>query len=327
MVCARNYNRMACRVVLSLTTTPVRISKIRPVLASLLAQTTRADAIILTVPLVMRRTGQAYTIPEWLTNTSDPDYLEGITLHRSQLDYGPATKLVGALEVESDDHTRIIYLDDDTEYDPRLVEELVKLSDAHPHAAIGYSAVCMDLQPPAGFACPLMQLFLMEPLLKQAYAQPTLLWNVPVLEGHWSVCTRRGFFNVEEFKHMMEGAPLAFFMNDDVNINAYLSSKRVPRLVVISDKLTRDQVPMKTMDYDSLSDALHKGGGNMGGGSNIANYYACFTEFAHMPQLRMTELVNESGLLAQQIKQAYYMMLGSRTIDPSPPSEPPAPQT
>jgi hypothetical protein len=313
-----NVKYTMSRVVLSLTTTPVRISKIRPVLASLLAQTRRADAIILTVPLVMRRTGQPYTVPAWLTDPSDPDYLGGITVHRSQLDYGPATKLVGALEVEKDDDTRIIYLDDDTEYDPRLVEELTQLSDAHPDATIGYSAVCMDLYPPpAGMTCPLMQLFLLEPLLKQVYTQPLLLWNVPILEGHWSVCTRRRFFNVEEFKHMLDGAPLAFFMSDDVNINAYLSSKHVPRLVIMApaEKLTRDQVPMKPMDYDSLSDALHNGGGNMGGGSNIANYYTCFTELARTPQFCMAELIHESYLLSRQIRQAYYMRLGFKVVE------------
>lgn len=301
------------RTVLSLTTTPVRIAKIRPVLKSLLNQTKRADAIILSVPFVMKRSNQVYSIPDWLLNASNSDYLEGITVHRPKLDYGPATKLVGALEVETDENTRIIYLDDDTEYDPRLVEELTQTSDAHPNATIGYSAVCMDIhQLPKGFSCPVMQLYLLEPLLKHAYKQSALLWNVPILEGHWAVCTKRKFFDVDEFKQILDNAPLEFFMSDDVNINAYLSYKQVPRLVIMAavEKLGREKVPMKPMDYDSLSDALHNGGDNMGSGSNIANYYACFTKFLHLPHLKMSSIINENNAFLQNVRHAYYTTIG-----------------
>ena len=45
-------------------------------------------------------------------------------------DYGPATKLLGALQIESDPNTIIIVLDDDTAYHPETISVLVSTMQA-----------------------------------------------------------------------------------------------------------------------------------------------------------------------------------------------------
>src|SRR5688572_18914575 len=75
------------RTVVTLTTTPTRINKIRPTLESLVNQTRVPNAIYLNVPYHLKRTGEPYVIPEWLKE------LPEVTVVRCE-DYGPATKLI-----------------------------------------------------------------------------------------------------------------------------------------------------------------------------------------------------------------------------------------
>ena len=75
------------RIVVSLTTIPSRISRIKGVLNSLIEQTEPADAILLAVPQFSRREQSEYRIPAFIAASS------AITLLRCD-DWGPATKLI-----------------------------------------------------------------------------------------------------------------------------------------------------------------------------------------------------------------------------------------
>src|SRR5687768_8477868 len=102
----RDHINIHIRTVFSLTTTPDRINRIRPTLESLRDQTRPANAIYLNVPYYSRKTGKPYQLPEWL------DDFPEVTVVRCE-DYGPATKLIPALELEKDPETIIIVVDDD----------------------------------------------------------------------------------------------------------------------------------------------------------------------------------------------------------------------
>lgn len=120
------------RVVVSFTTFPVgkRMAAVAKVLATMANQTWKPDAVIINFPDHIARFGsEKLEIPsiayEWQKQYSF------LKLHQTQ-DYGPATKLLGALEIETDPNTIIVIIDDDTYYHQDTVLSLVSAMLASP---------------------------------------------------------------------------------------------------------------------------------------------------------------------------------------------------
>lgn len=114
--------------IISLTTIPPRMDGIRPTLESLLRQTARIDAVILWIP-------RAYRRPEFNSFTL-PEVPAGVEVRRCDVDYGPATKILPAVEAFRGSDARILYCDDDRIYDSCWASRLLAASDAHPDACI-----------------------------------------------------------------------------------------------------------------------------------------------------------------------------------------------
>jgi hypothetical protein len=114
------------RVVISFTTTPERISKLKPMLNSIIDQTVRVDQIALNIPY--KSNGKSYEIPE--------EYKDVLTIFRSEKDYGEGGKYIPTLLREGECGTKIIYLDDDQVYGKDLIETLVDASNSDPDKAI-----------------------------------------------------------------------------------------------------------------------------------------------------------------------------------------------
>lgn len=113
------------RVVVSFTTFPIgqRMNAVSKVLKSIAEQTWRPDSVIINFPdRIERISSTKLAIPrvayEW---TQQYSFLR---IHQTE-DYGPATKLLGALEVETDPDTIIVIIDDDTYYHQDTVLALV----------------------------------------------------------------------------------------------------------------------------------------------------------------------------------------------------------
>ncbi len=106
------------KVVISLTTIPSRINKIRPTLISLMDSTKRIDEIQINIPYKSLK-GIKYKIPQWLSK------LKNVKIYRVSKDYGPATKLLPTLKREKK-NTIIIVVDDDVIYGSKLVETYIK---------------------------------------------------------------------------------------------------------------------------------------------------------------------------------------------------------
>ena len=105
-------------VFVSLTTLPSRISLIEPTLKSLSTQTIVPAKILLCLPRVSLREGVPYKLPGFLQQYSP--LVECVTVDK---DYGPGTKLLGAIHNTPEDAI-IIIADDDMIYHPRFVESL-----------------------------------------------------------------------------------------------------------------------------------------------------------------------------------------------------------
>lgn len=127
----QNYNKLEKadpkeRVVISFTTTPDKINKIRPMIMSLLDQTVKVDQIALNIPYI--RNGQIYDIPK--------EYNDILSIFRSNKDYGSGSKYIPTLLREGECGTKIIYLNDNQIYGKDLIESIVNESNDNPNMAI-----------------------------------------------------------------------------------------------------------------------------------------------------------------------------------------------
>ena len=246
----------------------------------------KPDAVLLCVPHVFRRTGETYTIPDWVASLA--------TVVRTD-DYGPATKVLGALQAEQDPDTRIIYVDDDALYHPQLVASLSKLSALYPDAALGYSGMSMDMTKTC--ECALMTLYLLERAVTNSAPGQTVCWPVPGLEGRWGVIVRRGLLDTQLF--MLKDAPMPLFLADDLVLGAYFASRGIPRYYVINAEIGHDTVVTAT-DYDSTHDSLHKGASGHGHGTNVSNYVACILVHAQAYPDLFAAYLKESTVFSEQ---------------------------
>jgi hypothetical protein len=93
------------RHVITLSAIPPRFDRLRPALQSLLRQSVRAEEIRLFIPHRYRR------FPEW--DGVLPEVPRGVEICRVEEDFGPATKLLPALEAFAGEDVDILFCDDD----------------------------------------------------------------------------------------------------------------------------------------------------------------------------------------------------------------------
>jgi GT2 family glycosyltransferase len=117
------------RVVASYTTLPDRYDVLRRSIESMRAQTYHLDAIYLALPKTASRLHKEYPpLPD--------DFKNLCTVIPTDIDYGPITKVYGALMAEPDPHTVIISCDDDVIFAPDHVQKMVDNHRRYPNIAI-----------------------------------------------------------------------------------------------------------------------------------------------------------------------------------------------
>ena len=112
------------KYVVSFTTSPKRIKDCHRMVKSLIRQHRKPDLILLNIPKEFGRTGETYEIPPTLPSC--------VTINQIDRDFGPITKVwptILYLRSQSYDmsKTRIIYVDDDIYYPPRMVSTYAML--------------------------------------------------------------------------------------------------------------------------------------------------------------------------------------------------------
>ena len=120
------------RIVITMTTSPKRLSKIKPVIDSIMTQTVLPDIIYLNIPKVFKRTEEVFdgTLPMFIVM----NHLIHINVCE---DIGPATKVLPVLELETDPETCIVSIDDDLSYDNTMINTLIGYSMVFPDMVIG----------------------------------------------------------------------------------------------------------------------------------------------------------------------------------------------
>lgn len=117
------------RLVVTCTTLPDRYDTLLRTLKCVKNQDYIVDAIYVTIPYVAKRLNKTYPdIPKEISDIAK--------IVRIEQDYGPLTKMYGALYYEKNPNTIIISLDDDCIYPNNLISYLVGLSKKEPNVAI-----------------------------------------------------------------------------------------------------------------------------------------------------------------------------------------------
>jgi hypothetical protein len=116
------------KVIISLSTTPEKIKKIRPMINSLLDQTVKVDNIFLNLPQ-----DKNYDIPE--------DYKKILNIFSCGQDYGCANKFIPTILREENNNTIIILLEDDYIYGKDFIESLIESYETNKNAIISKKGI------------------------------------------------------------------------------------------------------------------------------------------------------------------------------------------
>ena len=212
------------KVIVSLTTIPSRFKYLQDLITRLEQQT--CHEVWVNIPRSYAR------FPEWDGNVPSL-FGTKLRVNRECEDLGPGTKVIGpASHLDADDI--IVYLDDDTVYDPKLVTNLLKWWRLDPKSAWGMS----------GFNFP--------DYFQRKYPR-THGVAVDVLEGYGAVLVKAGWVQnlVLEFKELREEARAA----DDVILSNLLSKQGVQLKTAFTPECHIGKIQQLSFGFGG--DALH----------------------------------------------------------------------
>lgn len=242
------------KFVISFTTSPSRIIKIKPMIESIINQTLKPDLIILNIPEVFPRTNERYIIPDFVENN--------VIINSIEKDLGPATKVIPTISYlrknnYDERNTYIIYLDDDIRYNEHMVSVYNFLFTINKNPRV----LCCG-----GFH------FAKRDGDLVLYGKRNHNDIVSVAEGYASVC-----LPLSIFKKDFENYILKYIFNhkecllsDDVLLsNYYLMHKQEIRIVSIPNKCCIHDIwsEKRILDYGNEEDALHCGAN----GTSVSN--------------------------------------------------------
>jgi len=248
------YKRKIKNCIISLTTTPGRISKIRPILISLLDQSYAVEEIRINVPYNSCK-GEKYIIPKWLKK------LKNVKIYRTVKDWGPATKLIPTLlnKNNKNKNTKIIVVDDDVIYGYYTVETLdnyfEKYNGKYKTAITMYGDV-------------------IDEKYNTENALTTRIMNyvtghtfTDLLRGHSAYMVRPDMFRKKLYNY--DKIPKECFYVDDNYFSAHLKKNNVKILMV---GMSYKAVPLPEMTSCAIG-ALHGNENHNGKNEKIVNKY------------------------------------------------------
>jgi len=210
------------RVVVSFTTLPHHLDKLRETIESLKAQTFVPNAIYVNVPKgVNKRTGVAYSVPRYLREE------KSVVVNRCK-EYGPLTKLLPTLLREKDPDTIVITLDDDKTYPEDAIRTLVwhSVKNKGSKVSVGLCGWAFISLPTARGVTSVYVPWAM----RGRHGR-----RVDVLQAVCGNAYRRGHFGADDATLIRElGSPAkACYTTDDINIAGYLRARSNVHAVII----------------------------------------------------------------------------------------------
>jgi hypothetical protein len=188
-------------IVASLTTSPKRIHKIKPVLDRIMEQTLVPDFVVLNLPFVFKRTGETFgELPDFIT--SNP-----IIRINWCHDIGPATKILPTRDLFDDPETIIISIDDDFLYKRTMVETFLTYSTLFPDVVITGSSYHNHVDPPAN-----------------VFEIPENTHFSEFMEGYSGILYKKKMLDkINITNEYVDNLPKCCFQSDDFIISNYLT--------------------------------------------------------------------------------------------------------
>jgi len=225
-------------IVYSCTSSPSRITKTQDTINSIKKQTIKPNYMIFNLPHRFGRTNEEYIIPEFITEDKD------IVVNRFEKDYGPATKLVGAiLQIPKDEDTWIVVHDDDQLYLQKTTENYVN-----------YINYFNDKKKAFGIS-----LFNFKKNLKGISISNKRFSKNQVFEAFATFCVHRSVFEddfIPYIEKLNENKDCKF--SDDVIISNYLAMKNID-IIIVKEKLCNKDLWWSSgceLEYGNDGDAL-----------------------------------------------------------------------
>jgi hypothetical protein len=234
------------RVFGTCTTIPTRYKELEMTLKSIKEQSLKLEKVFLALPKECARLKMVYKEPS-------EQIKQEVEILRPEKDYGPLTKLYGALVGIKDPEAYIFSFDDDIHYPKNYLEKLVKFSKEHPDSVVSGSGINLKYGVFLSSVHTNLEKvsYLANPLRRQLGKQGK---KFDVIMGFSGVLYPRKVFPMdhEEIKEFFEKASStkSLFLNDDIYISAYLSNKKVGKFVTSNLPLLRNN---NFIDVHSLS--------------------------------------------------------------------------
>jgi hypothetical protein len=238
-------------VIISLTTSPKRISQIKPTLDRIMEQTVLPDAIVLNLPHVFKRNGETFgDLPEFITTNPL------VKINRCE-DIGPATKILPTAKLYSDPETIIISIDDDILYTPNMIETYLKYSSMFPDVVVSSSSNYLRSAPPKN--------------INESDLPPNTYFS-EFLEGYSGVLYKKRFLDIimkDLTDEYILQLPKYCFQSDDFLLSNSLTRNGIPIFII-----NKSDIVEHPLEYGEGKDALHHGANETSLG-NDDNYNKC----------------------------------------------------
>lgn len=218
------------KLYITMTTSPLRIHQMAPVVEAIMRQTVPPAKIILHLPHVFKRSGEHFgALPGFLTSN------ERVHINWCE-DVGPATKVLPCMGLDwIRGGDMLLSMDDDIQVPPDFAESFQRYALAYPDAVItGCSAYVTD-QRPAGSRADLP------------------VRRAEMVEGFSGVLYRKRFLEGFDMA-TITGAGPACMRGDDLTLSNHLAKRGVP-VYLMQDPFC---IPRITpLPYGEGADALH----------------------------------------------------------------------
>jgi hypothetical protein len=212
------------KVIVSLTSIPSRFDKLPSIVEALTHQA--CHEIWVNIP-------QKYTrFPDWDGQVPDLGSNSKVKLNRPSEDWGPGTKFIGpALASDAD---LIVYVDDDTVYDQRLVMNLLKWHRTDPESVWGMSGFKFDDYFKGQYP--------------RVHGEP-----LDVIEGYGGVIVKAEWVRnfVSEFKELLAVTPM-----DDIIASNLFAKAGIKRKTIHTAEF-HIGMALQQLEYGFGPDALH----------------------------------------------------------------------
>ena len=228
------------KIIITFTTVPSRIAKIKPTIISLLQQTLRPSIIELNLAVNPQKKDTGWSVPPWLEN------LTSVSIHWLDYDYGPASKLIPTLERHQNEDCLIIVVDDDMIYPRDLIEQFFKADQQ----SYGGKVFCSS-----GHLITKNHHFFESPSGRRIKVGRR---RVAIIEGCGGYSVRPKHFNIETLKSLND-APNNAMRMDDIWFSGHLSRRGIEKIKIATGRrhgLPQSMEAAITGPREALSDAL-----------------------------------------------------------------------